>query len=123
MIAHDTRSSAASLCQAAAAGIAAVEGTAEPPLLLTTPQLHWMVAQRNQGRPYSEADYYDSILGAFEQLVSTFCSAGSAQVCLLSGVALSDSLLSNFIICCTSTVCNTFQIHGAASRWSRQGFC
>ena len=93
MIAHDTRSSAAALCQAVAAGIAAVEGTAEPPLLLTTPQLHWMVAQRNQGHPYSEADYYDSLLGAFEQLVSTFCSSGSAQVCLLPDVTLSHSAL------------------------------
>ncbi|KAK9819340.1 hypothetical protein WJX74_007967 [Apatococcus lobatus] len=79
MLAHDTRSSANSLCQAASAGVAAVAGTAEAPLLLATPQLHWMVAQRNQGQPYSEADYFDSLLGAFEQLVSTFCSSASAQ--------------------------------------------
>lgn len=80
MLAHDTRSSAAALCQAAAAGIAAVEGLAERPQLLTTPQLHWMVAHRNQGQPCSEADYYDSLLGAFDQLVSTFCTSASAQV-------------------------------------------
>lgn len=80
MLAHDTRSSAAALCQAAAAGIAAVEGSAEQPRLLTTPQLHWMVAHRNQDQPCSEVDYYDSLLGAFEQLVSTFCASASAQV-------------------------------------------
>ena len=81
MLAHDTRSSAAALCQAAAAGIAAVGGSPEQPQLLTTPQLHWMVAHRNRDQPCSEADYYGSLLGAFEQLVSTFCTSASAQVC------------------------------------------
>lgn len=33
--------------------------------LVTTPQLHWMVRQRNAGLPSTEQDYVDTLLGAF----------------------------------------------------------
>ncbi len=80
MVAHDTRSSALDLCKAAAAGISAVGGTPEPALLLTTPQLHWMVARRNCCLPFSEVDYFQTLLGAFEQLRSSHCPSAKAQV-------------------------------------------
>ncbi|KAK9861384.1 hypothetical protein WJX84_003574 [Apatococcus fuscideae] len=79
MVAHDTRSSALDLCKAAAAGISAVGGTPEPALLLTTPQLHWMVARRNCCLPFSEVDYFQTLLGAFEQLRSSHCPSAKAQ--------------------------------------------
>ncbi len=80
MLAHDTRQSASELCRAAAAGISAVGGVPEEPQLLTTPQLHWMVSQRNQGQPFTEAAYFDSVLGAYKQLCALHCHGAAAQV-------------------------------------------
>lgn len=40
--------------------------------LHTTPQLHWMLRRHNMGQPCSEADYYASLVEAFQQLTQGF---------------------------------------------------
>ena len=75
MIAHDTRPSAGALVAAAAAGVAALGGAAEHCGLLTTPQLHWMVRQRNAGAEDSEAAYFGALAAGFAALAGRAAAA------------------------------------------------
>ncbi len=75
MIAHDTRPSACALVAAAAAGVAALGGAAEHCGLLTTPQLHWMVRQRNAGAEDSEAAYFGALAAGFAALAGRAAAA------------------------------------------------
>jgi hypothetical protein len=79
MIAHDTRPSAGALVAAAAAGVAALGGAAAHCGLLTTPQLHWMVRQRNAGAEDSEAAYFGALAAGFAALAGRAAAAPQAR--------------------------------------------
>lgn len=67
-IAHDTRPSWKELVSAACQGVESVGGRVEVKGLLTTPQLHWMVRQRNKGLVSREDDYYKALAEAYRGL-------------------------------------------------------
>ena len=73
-IGHDTRPSCKGLVEAACQGVEAIGGQAEVKGLLTTPQLHWLVRQRNRGLPSKEGDYYTALGSAFRRLTGN-CSS------------------------------------------------
>lgn len=45
--------------------------------ILTTPQLHWMVRNRNKGMRSSESDYMEQLAKSFRLVGSTLCQAFS----------------------------------------------
>ena len=66
----DTRPSAAELRAAAEAGIAAVGGMAVDCGVLTTPQLHWLVANAaNRGWDADLSRYYAALAEGYQSLV------------------------------------------------------
>lgn len=67
-IGHDTRPSCKELVAAAWQGIEAAGGRVENKGLLTTPQLHWMIRQRNKSLPCTEADYFSTLAEAYHRL-------------------------------------------------------
>lgn len=71
LVARDTRPSGESLLGAAMQGIRAVKGVVAVDMgILTTPQLHWMVRNRNRSMPATEFDYYTQLSGSFRTLMS-----------------------------------------------------
>jgi phosphoacetylglucosamine mutase len=81
LIGCDTRPSAARLVAAASAGVRAMGVEVLDAGTVTTPQLHFMVAARNAGPshpgpPASLPLYYDTLLGAMEQLVEGLAPVG-----------------------------------------------
>lgn len=84
LVGHDTRASSVPLTQAAADGASVLcqvpltdvvhkpidyNSQVLPCGLVTTPQLHWMVRQRNAGLPSTEQDYSQTLLTAFDFLI------------------------------------------------------
>lgn len=69
LLACDTRPSSPALLAAAAAGVRALGGVAVDCGRLTTPQLHWQLRRLNQGLPWALQDYFETLAGAYEQLV------------------------------------------------------
>ncbi|XP_078445810.1 phosphoglucosamine mutase-like protein [Wolffia australiana] len=70
LLARDSRPSGATLIEAAKMGIASVAGAVAIDMgILTTPQLHWMVRQRNRGWGSSEMDYFLQLSNSFRSLI------------------------------------------------------
>ncbi|CAN6463274.1 unnamed protein product [Victoria cruziana] len=70
ILARDTRPSGESLLQAAKQGIRAVSGVASIDLgVLTTPQLHWIVRNKNKGLKATELDYFSQLSNSFRILM------------------------------------------------------
>ncbi|KAL0038851.1 hypothetical protein WJX79_010662 [Trebouxia sp. C0005] len=70
LLACDSRPSSPALLAAAAAGVQALGGVAVDCGLLTTPQLHWQLQRLNQGLPWALEDYFTTLAGAYQQLVT-----------------------------------------------------
>ncbi|KAH9331421.1 hypothetical protein KI387_003529, partial [Taxus chinensis] len=71
LVARDTRPSGESLLSAAMQGIRSVKGAVAIDMgILTTPQLHWMVRNRNRCIPATEYDYFTQLSSSFRTLVS-----------------------------------------------------
>ncbi|KAK2080518.1 hypothetical protein QBZ16_000371 [Prototheca wickerhamii] len=68
LIAYDTRPSSVGLAEAARRGAAALGVPTSDLGPMTTPQLHWAVAQTARGLPAAPADYYAQLAGAFAEL-------------------------------------------------------
>ncbi len=64
---------------AAAAGAAALGVKTTEFGLLTTPQLHWMVMQRNLGHNHWEFTYYEVLAAMFEKLVAGTEASGEVR--------------------------------------------
>ena len=80
LVARDTRPSGEALAQEVLAGARALSGAqAEDLGVLTTPQLHWAVMCRNQGRPSGEQDYYAALGCACEALIDSDAREGGTH--------------------------------------------
>ncbi|KAM3188753.1 hypothetical protein ACQJBY_067613 [Aegilops geniculata] len=70
LLARDTRPTGEYLLDVATKGINAVVGSVALDMgILTTPQLHWMVRNKNRGLKASEADYFTQITESFRHLL------------------------------------------------------
>ncbi|XP_074564068.1 phosphoacetylglucosamine mutase isoform X2 [Curcuma longa] len=70
LLGRDTRPSGEALLEAAKQGINSVIGAFAIDMgILTTPQLHWMVRNRNKGMRSSESDYMEQLAKSFRCLV------------------------------------------------------
>ncbi|XP_062146160.1 phosphoacetylglucosamine mutase [Alnus glutinosa] len=70
LLGRDTRPSGESLLEAAKQGISSILGAvAIDKGIVTTPQLHWMVRARNQGKKSSELDYFEQLSSSFRCLI------------------------------------------------------
>ncbi|XP_031474873.1 phosphoacetylglucosamine mutase [Nymphaea colorata] len=70
ILARDTRPSGETLLEAAKQGISAVAGVVSIDLgVLTTPQLHWMVRNKNKGLKATEFDYFSQLSDSFRILM------------------------------------------------------
>ncbi len=87
LVARDTRPSGEALSREVLAGAQALDGALVEDLgVLTTPQLHWAVMRRNQGRSSAEGDYFSELAAATGALSPSIArdaaphSAGGALV-------------------------------------------
>ncbi|KAK6935029.1 Alpha-D-phosphohexomutase, C-terminal [Dillenia turbinata] len=70
LLGRDTRPSGESLLEAAKEGVSSILGANFFDIgVVTTPQLHWMVRQRNLGLKASEADYFEQLSTSFRCLM------------------------------------------------------
>ncbi|KAE8797333.1 phosphoacetylglucosamine mutase [Hordeum vulgare] len=70
LLARDTRPTGEYLLDVATKGISAIVGSVALDMgILTTPQLHWMVRNKNKGLKASEADYFTQITESFRHLL------------------------------------------------------
>uniref|UniRef100_A0A453R877 Alpha-D-phosphohexomutase alpha/beta/alpha domain-containing protein n=1 Tax=Aegilops tauschii subsp. strangulata TaxID=200361 RepID=A0A453R877_AEGTS len=70
LLARDTRPTGEYLLDVATKGISAIVGSVALDMgILTTPQLHWMVRNKNRGLKASEADYFTQITESFRSFV------------------------------------------------------
>lgn len=70
LLARDTRPTGEYLLDVATKGINAILGSVALDMgILTTPQLHWMVRNKNRGLKSTEADYFIQITDSFRQLL------------------------------------------------------
>ena len=69
-IAHDSRPSSPGLAAAAKAGAEAGGAAAEVLGEMSTPQLHWLVAAANAGKPHTLEDYYEELSRGHAELVA-----------------------------------------------------
>ncbi|CAM0905615.1 unnamed protein product [Alopecurus aequalis] len=70
LLARDTRPTGEYLLDVAAKGINAIVGSVALDMgILTTPQLHWMVRNKNKGLKASEGDYFTQIAESFRHLL------------------------------------------------------
>uniref|UniRef100_A0A453R7J1 Phosphoacetylglucosamine mutase n=3 Tax=Aegilops tauschii subsp. strangulata TaxID=200361 RepID=A0A453R7J1_AEGTS len=70
LLARDTRPTGEYLLDVATKGISAIVGSVALDMgILTTPQLHWMVRNKNRGLKASEADYFTQITESFRHLL------------------------------------------------------
>jgi len=69
-VGRDTRPSSPHLCKLLIDGVEALGGEVVDLGIVTTPQLHWCVAEYNEGSPnFTVADYYKALSGAFRALI------------------------------------------------------
>ena len=69
LVSRDTRPSGEALSQEVLAGAQSLAGAVVEDLgVLTTPQLHWAVMRRNQGRSFAEGDYFSELAAATRAL-------------------------------------------------------
>lgn len=69
LIGHDNRESSLSLVEAAKNGVLGIGGKVDLRGLLTTPQLHWIVREYNQGRASTEENYVEILSKAYSDLI------------------------------------------------------
>ncbi|KAI4975919.1 hypothetical protein ZWY2020_049526 [Hordeum vulgare] len=70
LLARDTRPTGEYLLDVATKGVSAIVGSVALDMgILTTPQLHWMVRNKNKGLKASEADYFTQITESFRHLL------------------------------------------------------
>uniref|UniRef100_A0ACD5T6F2 Uncharacterized protein n=1 Tax=Avena sativa TaxID=4498 RepID=A0ACD5T6F2_AVESA len=70
LLARDTRPTGEYLLDVATKGINAIVGSVALDMgILTTPQLHWMVRNKNRGLKSSEVDYFTQITESFRHLL------------------------------------------------------
>ncbi|XP_037459451.1 phosphoacetylglucosamine mutase-like [Triticum dicoccoides] len=70
LLARDTRPTGEYLLHVAVKGISTIVGSVALDIgILTTPQLHWMVRNKNRGLKASEADYFTQIAESFRHLL------------------------------------------------------
>jgi len=90
LIGRDTRPSSPKLSQSVHDGVRSMSGTCKDFGLLTTPQLHYIVACYNQGRyNVSEEDYYKQFCAAFKSLINNVPVSSPVTVDCAHGVGAS----------------------------------
>ena len=76
MVFISSRPSSESLSRSVRDGVECLQGEAIDYGLLTTPQLHFIVASYNSGNTkVTEEDYYNHFAGAFVSLVKNVCGS------------------------------------------------
>ena len=76
LVGRDTRDSSPSLCQLVVDGASALGAEVEDFGVVTTPQLHWLVRERNAGRDATLDAYYRTLSSAFRTALEGRDGAG-----------------------------------------------